>query len=121
VQQSEVMSKAFEHAKIQIVGGDGQFFDKFISAISLGQSVDSVLDQSDTLKSVLGEYLGNGHKNGDLKDILAGAAGEEGGRSPTISALLARLASGADDDARAKISKLAARAKEMGIDDLTAP
>ncbi len=104
-QQGEILANAFDHAKIQIVGGDGQFFDRFVKAISLGQSFDTALDQSDTLKTVFGDYLGNG-SNGN------------GNGGPTISSLLSRLMGGADPDARDKIAKLAARAKEMGIDEL---
>ncbi len=103
--QGEILAKAFEHAKIQIVGGDGQFFDRFIKAVSLGQQFDTALDQSDTLRTVFGDYL-------------SGKGGGGGGEGPTLSSLLGRLMSGADGDARDKIAKLQARAKEMGIDDL---
>lgn len=119
-QQSHILAKAFEHAKIQIVGGDGRFFDQFVKAVSLGQSFDSTLDQSDTLKTVFGDYL-NGNKNlaSDIKDVLANTDSETA-KNLTVSALLAKLMSGADDDARSKIAKLAARAKDLGIDDLGA-
>ncbi|MFO0552719.1 MAG: hypothetical protein U0271_30285 [Polyangiaceae bacterium] len=116
-QQSQILARAFEHAKIQIVGGDGQFFDRFVRAMSLGQSFDVALDQSDTLKTVLADYL-SGQKSVDLKDLLGGVGGQKA--NPTISALLSRLqAAAGDGDARDKIAKLAARAKEMGIDDLS--
>ncbi|NUP06895.1 MAG: hypothetical protein HOW73_12655 [Polyangiaceae bacterium] len=119
-QQSGILAKAFEHAKIQIVGGDGQFFDRFIKAVSLGQSFDTTLEQSDTLKAVLGDYV-NGKKSfaTDIKDLLAGTD-PEAAKNLTVSSLLAKLATGADDDARQKIAKLAARAKDLGIDDLGA-
>jgi hypothetical protein len=48
------------------------------------------------------------------------AVGSETLKNLTLSAVLGRLASGADDDAREKIAKLAARAKDLGIDDLAA-
>jgi uncharacterized membrane protein YqiK len=120
--QAQIMAKAFEHAKIQIVGGDGKFFDRFVNAVSMGQAVDTTIEQSDTLKTVLGDYL-NGNKDlaDDLKGVLTRpAVGSETIKNLTLSAVLGRLASGADDDAREKIAKLAARAKDLGIDDLAA-
>lgn len=56
--QAEVLRAAFEHAKINIVGGDGQFFERFMRAVTVGQSIDSAVDQSDTLKSLLSQVTG---------------------------------------------------------------
>jgi hypothetical protein len=58
--QARVMGEALGHAKIQIVGGDGQFFDRFVRAVSLGQSVDGAIDQSETLRALIGEYVDGG-------------------------------------------------------------
>lgn len=123
-QQSAVLARAFEHAKIQIVGGDGQFFDRFVKAVSLGQSFDTTLDQSETLRSVLGGYLGgdgNGNGGGGEKTLPADIKQALAGGNVSISSLLSRLSSAAEPDAKEKIAKLAARAKEMGIDDLSTP
>jgi uncharacterized membrane protein YqiK len=51
--QAEVLRAAFEHAKINIVGGDGQFFERFIRAVSVGQSIDGAVDQSEVLRSLM--------------------------------------------------------------------
>jgi uncharacterized membrane protein YqiK len=120
-QQAKILSRAFEHAKIQIVGGDGQFFDRFVKAVSFGQSFDSAIDQSDTLKTVLGDYL-SGDKDllSDVKDVLARPAlSSETAKNLTLSAVLGRLMVSADADAKKKIGELVARAKELGIDDLS--
>jgi uncharacterized membrane protein YqiK len=53
--QAEVLRAAFEHAKINIVGGDGQFFERFMRAVTVGQSIDGAVDQSDTLKAILAQ------------------------------------------------------------------
>jgi uncharacterized membrane protein YqiK len=55
--QAEILAEAMGKAKINIVGGDGQFFQRFISAISLGQSVEGALDQSDVLKNLVEELM----------------------------------------------------------------
>ncbi len=107
-EQSKILAEAFSDAKIQIVGGDGQFFDRFVKAMSLGQSFDTALENSDTLRGVLGDYL-----NG---------AGPENG-SASISGLIQKLMGGTalDDSARKKLTELAARAKEMGVENLKSP
>lgn len=121
-QQAKILAQAFEQAKIQIIGGDGRFFDQFVKAVSFGQSADAVVDQSETIRTVLGDYL-NGNKSltGDIKDILERPAVDgETAKNLTISAVLAKLMAGTDADARAKIAKLAERAKDLGIDEIKA-
>ncbi len=56
--QAEVLSAAFQQAKINIVGGDGKFFENFMRAVTLGQSVEGALDQSDMLRSIVGQVTG---------------------------------------------------------------
>lgn len=51
--QAEVLRAAFEHAKINIVGGDGTFLESFMRAVTVGQSVEGALDQSDALRALL--------------------------------------------------------------------
>ena len=72
-EQAKVMGEAFKSAKVNIVGGDGHFFEQFMRAVSLGQSVDGAVDQSDVLKKLFAEYLqGNASLPADLKgDPLA--------------------------------------------------
>ncbi len=70
--QATVMAEAMSKAKINIVGGDGQFFQRFVSAISLGQSVEGALEQSDTLRALV-ENITNGEGNGAGGAVLAAA------------------------------------------------
>lgn len=56
--QAEVLSAAFQQAKINIVGGDGKFFENFMRAVTLGQSVEGALDQSDMLRNIVGHVTG---------------------------------------------------------------
>ncbi len=70
--QAQVMAEAMSKAKINIVGGDGQFFQRFVSAISLGQSVEGALEQSDTLRGLV-ESMTNGDSNGQGGAVLAAA------------------------------------------------
>jgi uncharacterized membrane protein YqiK len=67
--QAQILAQAMGNAKINIVGGDGQFLERFMSAISLGQSVDGALDQSDTLKELV-QSLMNGNGGAELGQAL---------------------------------------------------
>jgi uncharacterized membrane protein YqiK len=71
--QAQVMAEAMSKAKINIVGGDGQFFQRFVSAISLGQSVEGALEQSDTLRALVQNIASNGDGNGAGGAVLAAA------------------------------------------------
>jgi hypothetical protein len=51
--QAQILAQAMGNARINIVGGDGQFLERFMSAISMGQSVDGALEQSDTLRELV--------------------------------------------------------------------
>lgn len=60
VAQAEVLGKTLGNAKVQIVGGDGQFFDRFVKALSVGQSIDTFVGESKTVQGVLAEVAGSG-------------------------------------------------------------
>ena len=59
--QAQILAQAMGNARINIVGGDGQFLERFMSAISLGQSVDGALEQSDTLREIVKSLMQNGN------------------------------------------------------------
>jgi hypothetical protein len=62
--QAKILAEAMGHARINIVGGDGQFFERFVSAISLGQSVEGTLGESETLRALLKEVVTSGSDGG---------------------------------------------------------
>ena len=114
--QAAVMKEAFAHAKINIVGGDGAFFDRFVKAISVGSSLDGMIDQSDSMKTVFRDYLsGQRSLPEDLKGMLASP---ENLKNLTLSAVLGQLAAGADASTKTKLAELGARARELGLDRL---
>jgi len=55
--QAQIMAEAMAKARINIVGGDGEFFQRFVSAISLSQSMDGALEQSDTLRALVTDLM----------------------------------------------------------------
>ena len=120
--QARVLAEALGHAKINIVGGDGMFFQRFVQAVTLGQSVDGALDQGDTLRTLFKDYLsGDKSLTDDLRRLLSRSGLDpQTARGMTVGALLTALLPTVDSAARAKIEELIKRAQDLGIDNLTA-
>lgn len=115
--QAQTLGVAFKNMKMNIVGGDGEFFDRFVSAVGMGKSVDGFVEESETAKKVLAEYLsGESSLPQDLKDILMRPrVTAQQVQSLTLSAALGQLMSrgGIDKD---KLQQLIDKAKELGLD-----
>ena len=116
-EQSRVLGEAFKNAKIDIVGGDGQFFDRFVNAVSLGKSIDAVVQKSDTASAVVEEYLNGGRSlPADLKDVLTRPAVDAGElKDLSVAALLAKLAGARGGADKKKLEALVAKAEELGL------
>lgn len=50
--QAEVLGQALKNTKVDIVGGNTDFFDKIVTAVSQGKSVDRMVDNSQTLTDI---------------------------------------------------------------------
>lgn len=118
--QAKVLAEAFGAANIQIVGGDGQFFDRFIKAVTVGRSIDGMVDHSKTVKAVAKDYLdGTSSLAGDVKEVLTRpAVTTETLKDVSLAALFAKLASGADGTTKKKLDKIVADLKALGFDEL---
>ncbi|MBL4687420.1 MAG: hypothetical protein JKY37_22680 [Nannocystaceae bacterium] len=116
--QAKVMAEAMGSAKINIVGGDGKFFDQFIRAVSLGQSLDGVVHNSETAKQLFGGYLnGDQSLTEDIKEVLSRPAiSTEGVKNLSITAALTNLMANLKGDDKGKIADLIAQAKNMGLE-----
>ncbi len=120
-QQAKVMAETMGHADIKIVGGDGQFFDRFIKAVSLGSSIDGVFDNSSVVRKALG---GNGASNGngnhnlidDVREMVR-AAGSPDTKNLTVSGVLGNLMIKADDSTKSKLQALLDKARQLGVHD----
>ena len=117
-QQAKVLAVALEHAKIDIVGGDGAFFDRFVNAVGTAKTIDGTVDHSETLKKLLGEYL-DGKKSlpADIKDVLSRpAVSADGVQKLTVSALLGDLMLSSDGAVKRKLQSLLQKAQELGLE-----
>ena len=73
--QAKVLAQAMGKADIKIVGGDGQFFDRFVKAMSLGQAVDGLVGSSEVVQKVVNEkLLGQNGKGAEALAALLGKA-----------------------------------------------
>ena len=118
--QSRVMAEAMSHADIKIVGGDGQFFDRFVNAVSLGTQIDGMVGSSEVVKQTLGNRLDGGGHNliDDVKDMVrAAGASSDAIKNLTVSGLLGNLMIKADNDTRAKLQALLDQARKLGVHD----
>jgi hypothetical protein len=94
-EQAEVLGKALQNAKIDIVGGDGSYFESFVKALSIGKGIDATIEKSRTLQVGLKDHLtGERDMVGDMRGLL-GALGNSSGelQNLTVSALLTRIGS----------------------------
>jgi len=92
--QAEVMAAALKTAKIDIVGGDGDFFQRMVGAIGAGKAVDRLVDNSSTLKDIKATLLGGDGES--FRDELRRIVGQLGLSSAdvknlTVAAALAKL------------------------------
>ena len=122
--QAEVISKALESAKIDIVGGETVFFDKIIGAISNGKAVERVLDNSETLSSLKTQLL-DGVEGGSLNEKISSLINQFGISSDdlknlSVTALIFNMMKEAKDDkTQGVLSGLLSAVQSAGIGDLT--
>ncbi len=75
-EQAEVLSAALSKANIDIVGGEGAFFDSFAKALSVGKAVEGFAGKSPVVQEVLQKLLSLGGK--DAPTSSTGATVEPG-------------------------------------------
>lgn len=117
--RASVLAEAFKQAKIDIVGGDGEFFDRMISAITVGRTADRVVRHSETASTLASDYLdGTRSLPKDVTDVLTNPRLGSGDlKDLTLAAVLGRLATEATDADKAALGKLIGTAKKLGLAD----
>jgi nucleoside diphosphate kinase len=122
-QQAVVVGEALKSAKIDIVGGETEFFDRITKAITTGKVVDRTVNNSEVLddvketffngdpeyfKSQLSTWISDfGVKTEDLKNL-------------SIATLLGQLAGTAQGDERKKLVGMLGAAERFGVGDMKA-
>jgi uncharacterized membrane protein YqiK len=109
--QAMVLAAGLENAKIDIVGGEGMFFDKLAGAVTAGKYVDGFMAHSQTARTLAEPYL-NGSRSipEDLAGILGGVDTDDV-KNLTLSAVLAQKAvNGLDHSERVAVGDSAVSA-----------
>jgi flotillin len=102
-EQSEIVGEALRTAKIDIVGGETEFFDRIIDSVKAGKSVDRYVTNSQVLMDVKSTFF-DGQANGDFAARLKGFTDQFGlnlsdVKDLTLSALIAKMLVDANDEA----------------------
>jgi uncharacterized membrane protein YqiK len=92
-EQAEVLGTALAKANIDIVGGEGDYFERFVNALAVGKGIDGAISKSNTLKVGLRDHLtGERDLVEDFRGIVS-ALGDASGsvQNLTVSALLGKV------------------------------
>lgn len=121
---ASVVSEALKTAKIDIVGGENDFFEKIVRSIGTGKSVDRMVQNSATLTDIKETFF-NGdpeHFKTQLRQWVADfGVKTEDLKNLTLSALLAKLVASTDDaGVKATIKSALALVKEKGLGEVAA-
>ncbi|MCO5994160.1 flotillin family protein [Actinoallomurus rhizosphaericola] len=114
--QATVLAAGLEKADIDIVGGDGAFFDKIVGAISVGKSVDGFVEHSEVAQGLAGPWLNGSRSLPDDLARLVGSIKTDDLKNLTLSALLMqRIKAGGAEGAKAR--ELLDHAERLGVAD----
>ena len=125
--QAEIVAEAMRSADIDIVGGDGDFLEKFFHSVSVAKSVDGFVNHSTVAQGVGGMLTGGAEEGASLVDQIKGLVEKVGLSSGdvknlTISALLSKIALTAGNDAEVtgQVNSLRTAVQKFGLSDLMA-
>lgn len=91
-QQAEVLSAALKAAKIEIVGGEGTYFEQFMRSLSIGKAIDGGIGKSTLLSQATREHM-SGERDliADVRELIAAAGGASAIRDLSVAALVQKL------------------------------
>jgi uncharacterized membrane protein YqiK len=106
-EQAEVLATALADAKIDIVGGSGDYFEKFVNALALGRSMDGIV-RGETAQKVFGKHLeGEADLMEDIKEIATGLGGSSDSiQNLTVSTFIAKLMREGTSEQKEMLNKL---------------
>lgn len=118
-EQARTVGEALKSANIDIVGGDSDFFDKIVRSVSNGKALDSFVRNSALATDVTNTlFTGDPEAFTNQLKTFAGRFGmtSEDLKNISVSALLTRMSSQADDDdTLAALERLSAASRQLGL------
>ncbi len=119
--QAHILGSFLQHAKIDIVGGEGAFFERVIQAASFGRVVDRYFDSSHALTDVKNSVLStepSGFRDQVKAFLSRFDLSPADVRDLTFSAALARMIAKAEaGEERGALYHLMAMAERLGLSD----
>lgn len=107
-EQAEVLGTALANAKIDIVGGQGDYFDRFVGALAVGKGIDGVVNKSKTLQVAFKDQLaGERDVVPDLQALLGALGGSSGElQNLTVAGLLTKVMREGNESQKAALQTL---------------
>jgi uncharacterized membrane protein YqiK len=107
-EQAEVLGSALSKANIDIVGGQGDYFERFVNAISVGKGLDGTIAKSNTLQVAFKDQLAG--KRDVVEDLrhLVGALGSSSGelQNLSVATFVAKVMKEGSDTQKAALQNL---------------
>jgi len=117
--KAEIIGEALKAAKIDIVGGEGEFFEKISGAVASGKSVDKMLASSEALSELKDALLGSNGSNGVIQGIKETIASADIDlttvRDMSIIATLFKIQGSLSGDEQGPITKMIETVRSLGI------
>ncbi len=123
--QATVLAQALKSAKIDIMGGEQEFFDRLSNAVTTGKFVDKLVNGSENIQDLKLSLLGNGNGNPSLSKSLAALISQfnissEDVKNLSISALIMRMMQQTKDEGqKTMLTQVLDVAKSMGVSEKT--
>jgi len=113
--QAGVLGEAFKSTDIKIIGGDGDFFDRFVKSASMGQALDGMVQNSKTIQALSNDYLeGDANLVKEVSQVLSSPAlGATNMRDLSITALLTALMRDASGERKQQLEALLQAAQKF--------
>ena len=116
---SNVVGEALRHAKIDLVGGENDFFEKIVRAVGTGKAVDRAVHNSETLTDIKNTFFngdGEHFKEQMRKWISDFGVKTEDIKNLTVAALLTQLMATTEDGAtKSLMNSVLSRARAAGL------
>jgi hypothetical protein len=118
--QSRVLAEAMRTAKIDIVGGETQFFESMMNSITRGKAIERTISSSPSLSQLKDSLLGSGDTPENLlakvRDFMKTYnVTTESIKNLSIAGVLSRLYSLTNGDDQNIINQLIERAADFGL------
>ena len=117
--QAGIVGEALKTARIDIVGGETEFFDKIVDSIKSGKAVDRFVNNSQTITDVKNTFFDGNPEyfEGKLKDFVGRFnVGTEEVKDLTVAALIVKLMGMTDSESiQAELNRLLGMAAGSGL------